>query len=93
MGTDSKVLIVQYGSKTCPPCHDIRLKIEKWAKEHNVSFRYISTDDHPEEAAQKGILSVPAVVVYVNGHETIHDAGYFSLNAIFERTEYYLSLL
>ncbi len=90
----SPVQILQIGSAACTPCTAIRQRIERWIDDHPmVSYRYISIDDHPVTAAQYGIFSVPAVLVFVEGSLTIKESGYFSLDDVLVRTERYLSFL
>lgn len=90
----NRAVVLQYGSETCAPCHALKLKIDSWQQEHpEVLALYISIDGHARLAAQNGVLSVPSVVVYVDGHEMIKESGYFSLDHILDRTERYLSML
>lgn len=88
------VVILQYGSESCAPCHAIRQKIDRWQREHSEALAlYVSVDDHVAFAAQQGVLSVPTVIAYVGGQEVAHKAGYFSLDEIFSRVEHCLGLL
>ena len=39
------VLILQFGSDTCGPCHAIRYKLEQWMSEHKeVEARYVDIE-------------------------------------------------
>ena len=59
-GESMRIEVKQYGSETCAPCVAIRRKLEEWQRAHPmVNYSYLPIEDHQEEAAQKGILSVP----------------------------------
>ncbi len=90
----SDVFILQPGTDTCMPCASIRRKIDEWnSRFPEVQTCYVSLEDHPEEAAEYGIFSVPAILVFVQGKLTIKESGYFSLEEVLLRTERYIDLL
>lgn len=87
------VLLLQFGEDTCGPCHAIRSKLDQWLEVHDeVSARYVDIEKHLELCSQMGIFSAPTVIVYMDGQIVARDSGYFSLDAILERVEYYLEL-
>ena len=49
-------------------------------------------EDHQEEAAQKGILSVPTVIAEIDGTEVARESGYFSLDKMLARLERYMKM-
>ena len=88
-----EIEIRQYGSDTCAPCAAIRQKLEKWQQDHpEVTYRYLPIEEYLEEAAQKGILSVPTVIVTIDGAETARESGYFSLDELLFRLEQYMKM-
>ena len=88
-----KIEIRQYGSDTCAPCAAIRQKLEKWQQDHPEEiYRYLPIEEYLEEAAQKGILSVPTVIVTIDGAETARESGYFSLGELLFRLEQYMKM-
>lgn len=90
---NSPIFIAQFGAKTCLPCVSIKEKLGKWASEKNVKAVYIPCENFSNITAEEGIFSVPAVLVFVLGKLTIREAGYFSLEEVFERAERYLELV
>lgn len=90
--TTADAVIMQFGSEQCGPCAAIQHRIDAWCRNHACSARYIDIEACPDIAAQHDILSVPAVIVYVQGHETLRQAGYFSLDDMLARTAQYLEL-
>ena len=92
-GERMKIEVKQYGSETCAPCMAIRRKLEEWQRAHpTVNYSYFPIEDHQEEAAQKGILSVPTVIAVIDGTEVAREAGYFSLDKMLARVERYMEI-
>ncbi len=90
----NRLVLFQFGSETCMPCHAVRSKIDLWHEKHpDVLIRYISVDDHPALAAQNGVFSLPCVLVLLDGHEIIRESGFFSLEEILSKTEWYLDMI
>ena len=89
-GESMRIEVKQYGSETCAPCVAIRRKLEEWQRAHpTVNYSYLPIEDHQEEAAQKGILSVPTVVAVM---EVARESGYFSLDKMLARLERYMKM-
>ena len=87
------VLILQFGSDTCGPCHAIRYKLEQWMSEHKeVEARYVDIEKNMEISSLMGIFSAPTVLVYMDGQLVARESGYFSLYALLGDIERYLEL-
>jgi len=92
-GESSGIEVKQYGSETCAPCVAIRRKLEEWQQAHpTVNYSYLPIEDHQEEAAQRGILSVPTVIAVIDGTEVAREAGYFSLDKMLAQLERYMKM-
>ncbi len=88
------VLIIQFGSASCLPCTALRQRISLWQEVHSdVEALYVPLEKYPQLAAQNGIFTVPSVLVYVNGHLTLRESGYFSLELLLRQVERYFSLM
>lgn len=91
--TTSSVLILQFGSDSCNPCHAIRYKLEKWLQEHdNVTGRYIDIEKNLAVCSQMGIFSAPTIIIYMDGKMIAKESGYFSLDRMLENAERYMKL-
>lgn len=89
----SPTLILQFGDDSCAPCHAIRLKLDQWLEAHpNITARYIDIQAHLALCSQMGIMSVPTVVVYMDGKVAAREAGYFSLDDMLARVERYMEM-
>ncbi len=86
--SNEPVLILQAGDETCAPCHAIRQRIDEWASSRpGVTARYIPLRENSALCAQMGIMSVPAVIAYIDGRLTEQKSGYFSLDDILAHIE------
>lgn len=91
--SSSSVLILLVGDESCGPCHALRFKIDEWGSLHaGVTARYIPLRENLELCAQMGIMSVPTVIVYMDGRVVEQKSGYFSLDEILTRLERYLEI-
>ena len=84
---NNKIVIFQYGTITCAPCHSLKYKLTEWQKENS------NIEDNIELAAQNGIFSTPTIEVYIEGKLFIQRSGYFSLDEILNKVEKYKSIL
>ena len=88
------LVLYQFGSDSCAPCHAIRRRIEAWLPAHpGVRYQYLSLEEHPEEAAQNEVFSVPALLLYAEGKLVLRECGYFSVDAVLEKAIHYEQLL
>ena len=86
--SSSSTLILQFGEETCGPCHAIRFRLDRWLNEHEtVTARYVDIGQHLQMCSQMGIMSAPAVIVFMDGKIVAKEAGYFSLDDLLWRTE------
>lgn len=90
----SPCVLVQYGRESCMPCHGIKRKLGEWVREQPEACGiYVPLDQFPDLAAEAGIFTVPAVLLYVDGRLTKRESGYFSVDEILRAAERYLELL
>lgn len=88
------ILIVQFGSASCQPCAALWQRISLWQEAHgDVEALYVSIERYPQLAAQNGIFTVPAVLVYVKGRLTLRESGCFSLELLLRQAERYRAFL
>ena len=90
---NNKIVIFEFGSESCGACHSIRYKLSEWLEGvDGVEGYYVSVDENMELAAELGIFTSPAVLVYVDGKLTVREAGYFGLEQIQRDVMRYRSL-
>ncbi len=92
--SESSAFLVYYSSPDCGVCKSIRPKLEKMlAGLPLVESGYVDISKNSEIPAQHSIFTIPAVLVYFQGKETIREARYFSIDILTGQIERYLSLL
>ena len=79
--SQSPMLLVQIGAKTCLPCTSIKNKIDSWIVSHErIKAIYISIEDFPEICAEESVFSVPTVILFTENKRALFESGYFSLD-------------
>jgi thioredoxin-like negative regulator of GroEL len=92
--SESSAFLVYYSSPDCGVCKSIRPKLEMLLADFPlVESGYVDISATGEISAQHSIFTIPAVLVYFQGKETIREARYFSIDILAEQIERYLSLL
>lgn len=66
----SKLVLVEYWADWCSPCKQMSPILDELAAEYNdqLDIVKVDTNSQAELAAQHGILSLPTLEFYVNGH-------------------------
>jgi len=84
-----KVVVADFWAEWCMPCRIVSPIIEKLARKYagRAVFVKVNVDYNQDLAAENGILSIPTIIVYVNGRE------YERFIGAFPRLEKKLSLL
>ncbi len=85
------MLLLYFGVGSCGVCEAILPKIEGMLQKypHIVTYR-VEAENSPELSAKCGIFTVPAIVLLINGKETLREAGIISLiNLEQEISRYY----
>lgn len=91
---EKPIVIVEIGSIRCCACSAISQKLEScFTGNDSVVCYSVSLEAQPDIAAEMGIYSAPAVLVYVDGKLTIREAGVMSVEDIFARIQRYQQLM
>lgn len=94
MMQENRILIVQMGSARCLPCIALKEKIGHWISgKQEMEGVYIDIEKFPDLAAERGIFTVPGILVYVEGKLFIRESGYFSLDQILSKVERIIGII
>lgn len=73
--------MIYFSAEQCPVCHVLKPRLEAMVNEHfpAITSAEIRCHETPELAAQLGIFTVPALLVFFDQKEVYRKAGLFSL--------------
>jgi len=93
--TDASDIVVLYLSRDdCGVCSALRPKVEELLTRYpGVKSWFIDLDEFPLAAGRYTVFTVPAVLVFVRGKETVRFARYFSIDELDDSLRRYCSLL
>jgi len=88
------MLLVYFGSNTCGVCRDLQPKIEVMIDRYpNIRAVKVDVQNLSELTASYSIFSAPVVMLFVQGKETVREAGIISLINREEKISRYDALL
>lgn len=89
----SEMLLLYFGGETCGVCRQMQPKLEALLAQYpKIVSGKVTVESNPEIAASFQIFSIPAVVLLIEGKETIREAGIISLQTLGQRIDRYASL-
>lgn len=83
------VVFVDFFATWCGPCRMLSPILEQVSKEVDVPIYKVDVDDAEKTARMYGILSIPTMILFVNGQETEKLVGLRSKDEIVELIQKY----
>ena len=91
---ENKMALVYFGSKTCGVCTDLKPKVEDILKKYpKIKSAYIDVEKFHKIAVSYGFFTIPGILLFVEGKESIREARHISVQDIDNRISRYCSLL
>lgn len=79
----NEMVLIYFGNNTCGVCTDMKPKVEETLKKYpKVKSAKIDVEKSLQISATYGIFTIPAIIIYVEGKETIREARYISIQDI-----------
>lgn len=91
---DHEMVLVYFGSNSCNVCNVLKPKIQELLEEYpKINSYQVDVEKSMEASATYNIFTIPAILVFVEGKETIREARYISMQDIGNKIERYYNLL
>jgi thioredoxin 1 len=86
----NKVAVIDFWAPWCMPCRALAPIMEELEKEmDSVAFGKVNVDENVSLARKFGIMSIPTILIFLNGEEVDRIIGYVSKGEIKERIARY----
>ena len=86
--------LVYFGSEACGVCISIKPKMEEILKKYpKIKSAEVDVKESVIISAEYNIFTIPAVLLFVEGKETIREARYMSIQDIDEKISRYYNLM
>ena len=91
---NNEMLLIYFGSNNCNVCVSIKPKIEELLKKYkNIKGVQVDVDKSVEISGQYSIFTIPAILVFINGKETIREARFIGIENLSNKIFRYYDLL
>ena len=86
---ESRFSFVYFGHPDCSVCHGLKPQIDQKLKEFegDVNFIEVDTNDVPEVAGEYSIMTVPVVLLFVEGKEYMRQARFVPIQPLYEQMD------
>ena len=81
---ETPAVLAYFSGEQCAVCHALKPKIKKLLQEDFPQLRFFEIDSHqqPEIAGQLSVLSVPTIIIFVEGKEQSRFTRGFSISEL-----------
>ncbi|HUX38566.1 MAG TPA: thioredoxin family protein [Rectinemataceae bacterium] len=90
-----KAVLFYFSSPSCGVCKSVKPKVMALVEKHFplMPMYYVDIEAVPEASGQLSIFSIPAVLVYFEGRETIREARNFGLMELGAKIDRYYGMI
>lgn len=87
------MLLVYFGSDSCGVCISIKSKLERLLSKYpNIKLVKVETENSPELCAAHSVFTIPVIILYIQGKETIREARIISMEKLEQNISRYYDL-
>lgn len=89
-----EMLLIYFGSLSCGVCNAMKPKlVNMLGKYPNIKLVEVEVEKNPELSAEYSVFTIPVIILYIQGKETIREARIISLEKLEQNISRYYSLL
>ncbi len=78
-----RIRLIYLSRPACGVCTAIKPKVEEILSTYNqMEGCYVNMDSIPESAGEFSIFTIPGILIYIDGRETIREARYISIEEL-----------
>lgn len=93
MKNKNEMLLIYFGSDSCGVCMAIKPKLERLIKKYpNIKLVNVETENSPELSASHNVFTIPVIILYIQGKETIREARIISMEKLEQNISRYYEL-
>lgn len=91
---NNDMVLLYFGNKACSICVDMKPKVEEILEKYTeIKSVYIDVEQSPKIAVYYSIFTIPAIILFVEGKETIREARYISIKDLDMKISRYYELI
>lgn len=86
---DNAGVFMYFSNDTCNVCKILKPQLIEMLKDNypKISFYYVDMSLTPEISAQTGVFSIPTIIVYLDGNETIRKSRHIGVAELAQSIE------
>lgn len=90
---ENDMIMIYFSNPSCGVCRVILPKLESMLKRFpRIKFVHAEIQSIPELSADYGVYTSPAILLYIQGKETLREAGIISLTQLESKVARYYEL-
>jgi thioredoxin 1 len=88
-----KPVLVDFWADWCVPCHMVSPVVEEIGTDKSATMRVakLNVDENPDTARRYGVMSIPTLILFVNGEERARVVGARPKDAILREIDQHIS--
>lgn len=91
---ENTMVMLYFGGESCNVCLATKPKVNEILKKYpKIKFFYIDVEKHLSIASKYSVFTIPALILYIEGKETIREARHMSLIDIDSKIERYYNMV
>jgi thioredoxin-like negative regulator of GroEL len=91
---ENEIVLIYFGNITCGVCNVLKPKVEKVLSNYpKIKSIEVDVEKSLEISSQFNIFTIPAILVFIEGKETIREARYLSMEDLENKMMRYYELL